>query len=175
MKVKLIKTEEEYLQAVAYLEEIGDREDFQDNEDLIEEFELIAALVEIYDKQHFPVQAGDPIEIIKLKMEYMGIKRKDLAHIASSGVLSEVFNKKRALSKQMIREFSILLGINQNLLNQPYFLNDNIVVKPKTIVQGSVVQPPSTFKFIKKTRSAVDVFKKRVYVNCMLLNVACPS
>jgi HTH-type transcriptional regulator/antitoxin HigA len=117
MKFKLIKSEQEYNNAVAYLEELGDREDFQNNEMLIDEFELISKLINIYDSEHYPIESANPIDTILLKMEYMGLKRKDLSHIASSGVLSEVFNGKRALSKQMLREFSELLNIDQSLLN----------------------------------------------------------
>ena len=117
MKFKLIKTSEEYHQAIAYLEILGDREDFQENEGLMAEFELLSTLIGLYEKKNFPIAKGHPIDIIKLKMNYLGLKRKDLSHIASSGVLSEVFNKKRGLSKNMIRQFSELLDIEQHLLN----------------------------------------------------------
>ena len=131
MKPKLIKTEDEYQAALRHIESLADREDFESNPDLIEEFELLSALIEIYDRKHYSLPSADPIEIITLKMKYMGISRKDLSHIASSGVLSEVFNKKRALSKQMIREFASLLRLDQSLLNVPYKLVAEKGAKPK--------------------------------------------
>jgi HTH-type transcriptional regulator/antitoxin HigA len=164
MKIKLIRTEEEYKAALAYLEELGDREGFEQNKELVEEFELLAALVEMYDKEHFPLQSGDPIEIILLRMEYKGLKRKDLSEIATSGVLSEVFNKKRGLSKQMIRKFSELLNIDQELLNTSYTLNEAAPVNER-------VKMKSPFKFIKTNRPNLIRFKKRIAEHRMLLNV----
>ena len=63
------------------------------------------------------------MEIIKLKMEYMGLKQKDLQpYIGSSGIVSELLSKKRGLSKSMIRKLSEFLHLDQNLLNTPYDL-----------------------------------------------------
>lgn len=113
-----MELEHQYNEAVAFLEELGDREDFQENEDLIKHFDLVSALVESYEKDHFELNPGHPIEIIKLKMALLGIQQKDLIPlIGSSGVVSEVLNKKRALSKNMIRQLSQLLKIDQNILN----------------------------------------------------------
>lgn len=132
MKIKLIKTEEEYQKALEYLEVLGDHEDFETNVELMDEFELLSTLIGIYDKAHYSIPQADPIEIIKLKMEYKGLKRKDLSGIASSGVLSDVFNRKRGLSKHMIREFSRLLDIEQDLLNTDYKLNELLPVNGRT-------------------------------------------
>ena len=123
MKIKVIKTEEEYKKAVLYLEELGDRPDFEDNEELIDMFDLLAVLIEKYDVENYPMSKGHPIEIIKLKMSYMGLKQKDLSpHIASKGIISEIMNKKRSMSKDVIRKLSTLLNINQKILNTPYEL-----------------------------------------------------
>ena len=188
MKFKLIKTEEEYNNAVAYLEELGDREDFQTNESLVDEFELISKLVSIYDKEHYPIEPANPIDTILLKMGYMGLKRKDLSHIASSGVLSEVFNGKRALSKQMIRMFSELLNIDQSLLNAKHVRRESEEVIPETqerdmkvetanssvrIPKPRLAKPESPFKFLKRNKPKLVAFKARVAEECMLLNIKC--
>ena len=173
MKFKLIKTTEDYQEAIAYLEQLGDTEGFHENESLMEEFELISTLIGLYEKEHFPLDAGHPIEIIKLKMEYLGLKRKDLVKmvIGSSGVLSEVFNKKRGLSKNMIREFSKLLDIDQNLLNPTYPLEDSegkdlrIQVKPIKTVSKAI------FHYITKEAIAIQTFKNRTRKNGMLFNL----
>ena len=121
MKLKILKTQIDYNKAVEYLETLGDSQDFENNEDLLNEFELLSDMIENYEKKHFPTEPGDPIEIIKLKMEYADLKRKDLyPNIASKGVISEIFNKKRKLSKSMIRKFSKLLNIDQAILNVDY-------------------------------------------------------
>jgi len=144
MKNKILKIEEDYKKAIQYLEELGDRPDFEDNEDLINEFELLADLIEKYENEHFPIKTiDDPIELIKISMEYRDLKRKDLYHIASKGVLSEVFNKKRRLSKKMIREFSELLLIDQKALNIEYELN---IATKKVVFKAMNKVPTKTFE-----------------------------
>ncbi|WP_341842216.1 hypothetical protein [Chitinophaga caseinilytica] len=134
MNPKLIKTEKEYNEAINALEVIGDKEDFEENENLIAQFELISKLIQLYEEEHAPIVKGHPIDIILLKMEYMGLKQKDLVPlIGSSGVVSEVLNKKRSMSKRMIRAFSELLKIDQEVLNTPYELITDAHIGRKTI------------------------------------------
>jgi HTH-type transcriptional regulator/antitoxin HigA len=166
MKIKRITTEKEYNEAVAYLEELGDREDFQENKDLIEQFDLVSALVESYEKDHFKLNPGHPIEIIKLKMTLLDIQQKDLVPIiGSSGVVSEVLNKKRALSKSMIREFSQLLNIDQNILNTEYELENLQNKKEKE-------RPEYQFLYIELMASRIQPFKKQIIERGMLFNIS---
>ncbi len=123
MRIKILRTEKDYIEAVNYLEKLGDLPDFEENNELIERFDLLAELVEKYEKEHYPIKPGHPIEIIKLKMAYMDLKQKDLSPlIASKGVISEIMNKKRGMSKHVIRKFSELLKIDQSILNVDYEL-----------------------------------------------------
>lgn len=123
--MKMFRNEEEYNKAVALLEELGDREGFEENEKLLKQFELLSDLIGAYEDKHANIDVGNPVEIIKLKMEYLGLKQKDLQpYIGSSGIVSEVLNKKRGLSKSMIRKLSEFLYLDQNLLNTPYDLID---------------------------------------------------
>jgi HTH-type transcriptional regulator/antitoxin HigA len=124
MKIKILKTEQDYKEAVYRLEELGDTPNFSTEQELINEFELLAKLIEDYENENYPIEKGNPIEIIKLKMDYMELKQKDLIGvIGSRGVVSEVINKKRRLSKSMIRSLSKFLNINQEILNIEYELN----------------------------------------------------
>lgn len=183
MKIKLIKTEEDYNQALKVVEALADQPDFGSDQEMIDEFELLSALIEMYDKVHYPVPAGNPIEIIKMKMEYMGLTRKDLSHIVSSGVLSEVFNRKRALSKQMIREFSALLEIDQNALNVPYSLMSEQKPQVTTIrklkvarqrkIKKVVSRTNASFKFIGGKTAMLNRFKKHVQSECMIFSLKC--
>jgi len=166
MKIKLIKTSEDYENAISMLEEIGDREDFQESEELIADFELLSDLICRYEKENYAVSEGHPIDIILLKMNYLGLKRKDLSHIASSGVLSEVFSKKRALSKKMIRQFSELLDIDQNLLNISYSVEGEVAIP-------AIKNMRSTFRFIKKEAANIERFKKTTRETGMIFNMAC--
>lgn len=121
MDFKLIKTEQEYEDAISLLEQIGDIPDFENKEKLINDFEVLEKLIEIYERENFPIENGNPIEIIKLKMAYMDLVQKDLIpYMGSKGVVSEVMNKKRRLSKSMIRNLSEFLNISQEILNIDY-------------------------------------------------------
>jgi len=158
MKIKLIKTEEEYKKAVLYLEELGDRPDFEDDEELIDEFDLLAVLVEKYDAENYPIQQGHPIEIIKLKMSYMGLKQKDLSpRIASKGIISEIMNKKRSMSKDVIRKLSDLLNLNQEVLNIPYELK-----KPAKKQKVEHEQAKISFNFDKNLSSLISNFQRNI-------------
>ncbi|MBP6619908.1 MAG: helix-turn-helix domain-containing protein, partial [Leadbetterella sp.] len=79
--------------------------------------ELVSILVESYESQKFPIEAPDPIEAIKLKIEEQGLKRKDLAiYFGSISRVSEVLNKKRALTFDMAKKLRKGLGISAEVL-----------------------------------------------------------
>lgn len=166
MEFKLIKTPEEYNQAIALLEAIGDTGGFEENQDLIQQFELISTLIDLYEKENFPIEPGHPLEIIKLKMETLGIQQKDLVPlIGSSGVVSEVFNRKRGLSKNMIRNFADLLHLDQNILNLKYEL------EAKPVVVEKKQKRLSDFAFITEHLDQIKSFKKQVKKTGMVFNI----
>ena len=69
-----------------------------------DELDVLATLVDAYEKEHFPIDAPDPVEAIKFRMEQMGLERKDLEpFLGSRARVSEVLNKRRGLSLAMIR------------------------------------------------------------------------
>lgn len=170
----MFKNEEDYNLAVAKLEEIGDRADFGENEDLMKQFEQLSDWIEAYENDVTDIQVGHPIEIIKLKMSYMGLKQKDLLpYIGSSGIVSEVMNRKRALSKNMIRELSEFLNLDQDLLNVKY---DLVMSSPKEKKQSSLAVlstslSTSLFKFINSSQT--DSFKERVSERGTLFAIGC--
>lgn len=172
MKMKLFKNEEEYNMAVDRLETIGDRDDFQENEKLIQEFNLLSNLIETYEDENAKLNIGGPIEIIKLKMNYMGLKQKDLQpYVGSSGVVSEVLGRKRGLSKNMIRELSAFLHLDQNLLNTPYDLIE-LPKKAEKRKQGAfpaVLNPLFTFA----DTAATGVFKRHIQQRGALFAIGC--
>jgi len=170
MKIRIIKTEEDYKNAVIYMEELGDNSDFENNPALIEEFELIEKLIEDYDKEHYPIEKGNPIEIIKLKMAYMGLKQKDLIPaIGSKGLVSDVLSKKRKLSKKMIRELSKLLNVSQEILNTEYDLS---ISRCKEITTKITVPEDNIFNFPETFSSIIGNFKNIVFQRGAFYNVA---
>ena len=69
-----------------------------------DEMEILVTLIEAYEHKHFPIGDVDPIEAIKFRMEQQGLTQKDLEpFIGSSGRVSEVLNRKRRLSLQMVK------------------------------------------------------------------------
>ncbi len=78
MAIKLIKSEKEYHEAISQLEKIGDNHDFENDENLINEFELLEKLITDYETDNYILDKGDPIEIIKLKMDYMDLREKSI-------------------------------------------------------------------------------------------------
>lgn len=69
-----------------------------------DELDVLATLVDAYEKEHFVIDAPDPVEAIKFRMEQMGLERKDLEpFLGSRARVSEVLNRRRSLSLAMIR------------------------------------------------------------------------
>ena len=78
-------------------------------------------LVEKYEDEHSPIGPADPIEAIKFRMEQMGMKQKDLAEIIGyKSRVSEILNRKRKLTLEMIRKLHRSLKIPTEVLIQEY-------------------------------------------------------
>ena len=109
MNIKVIKTEEDYNQALKRLEVIFDAPvDSKDGD----EAELLSILIEKYEDEHYPIEAPDPIEAIKFRMEQMDMNNQDLADVIGyKSRVSEIFNRKRKLTLNMIRNLHKKLNI----------------------------------------------------------------
>ncbi len=118
MEIKLIKTEKDYNQALERLEVVFDAKKGTPEGD---ELELLSILIEQYENTHFPIDLPDPIEAIKFRMEQMGYNQNDLAKIIGlKSRASEILNKKRKLSLEMIRQLHTSLHIPTDVLIQTY-------------------------------------------------------
>lgn len=118
MNVKLIKTEKDYQKAIKRLEIIFDAQKGTEEGD---ELELLGFIIEKYEEEHYPIEAPDPIEAIKFRMEQMGYKQKDLAKIIGyKGRVSEILNRERKLTLEMIRNLHTKLNIPLQALIQAY-------------------------------------------------------
>lgn len=118
MEIKLIKTENDYNQALERLEVVFDAKKGTPEGD---ELELLSILIEQYENTYFPIDLPDPIEAIKFRMEQMGYNQNDLAKIIGlKSRASEILNKKRKLSLEMIRQLHTSLHIPTDVLIQNY-------------------------------------------------------
>ena len=117
----LIKTEKQYDEALERLNTIFDA---NANSKEGQEAELLALLIENYENEKHPIEAPDPIVAVRIRMEELQLKQKDLVGIVGSkGIVSEVLNRKRKLTVKMIRNLSERLKITPNVLIQDYELN----------------------------------------------------
>lgn len=115
--VKPIRTKKDYEAALTEIERLwgakrgtpaGDRLD------------VIATLIDVYEQDHFPIEAPDPIEAIKFRMEQQGLTRKDLEPLIGTRTrVAEVLNRRRSLSIGMIRRLHEALGIPAEILIRP--------------------------------------------------------
>lgn len=118
MKLKPIKTELDYRQALERLEVIFDAKSGSKEGD---ELEILGILIEKYENEYFPVELPDPIEAIKFRMEQMNYTQNDLANVIGlKSRASEVLSKKRKLSIEMIRRLHEYMHIPTDVLIQAY-------------------------------------------------------
>lgn len=109
MNIKVIKTEEDYRLALKRLEVIFDAPADSSEGD---EAELLGILIEKYEDEYFPIEAPDPIEAIKFRMEQMNMDNQDLAKILGyKSRVSEIFSRKRKLSLKMIKNLHVKMKI----------------------------------------------------------------
>lgn len=118
MNINLIKTEDDYNQALERLEVIFEAKKGTEEGD---ELELLRMLIDQYENEHFPIDLPDPIEAIKFRMEQLGYTQNDLAQIIGfKSRASEILNRKRKLSLEMIRQLHTSLNIQTEVLIQAY-------------------------------------------------------
>jgi HTH-type transcriptional regulator/antitoxin HigA len=118
MNIRLIKTEQDYNEAMNRLEEIFDASPGTAEGD---ELEVLSFLIDAYEKENFPIEAPDPIEAVKFRMEQLGMKQKDLADVLGfKSRVSEILNRKRKLTLEMIRKLHKALNIPTKVLIEEY-------------------------------------------------------
>ena len=118
MTIKPIKTKKDYHEALARLEIIFEAKKGTSKGD---ELEILGMLVDNYENENFPVGFPDPIEAIKFRMEQLGYNQSDLAKVVGlKSRASEILNKKRKLSLEMIRQIHDRLNIPTEVLIQAY-------------------------------------------------------
>ena len=118
MKILPIRNEKDYQNALNRLEDIFDAKKGTEEGD---ELEILSILIDRYENDQFPIGMPDPIEAIKFRMEQMGMKQKDLAEVVGfKSRVSEILNKKRKLTLDMIRKLNTTLHIPTEVLIHDY-------------------------------------------------------
>ena len=102
MTLKPIRNEEEYdraLEEVDILMELNPALGSEESDEL----EVLVLLIEKYEEKHWAITEPDPIEAIKIRMQQMNLKQKDLVpYIGNRSKVSELLNRKISLSLTMI-------------------------------------------------------------------------
>ncbi len=120
MNVKPIKSETDYRNSLKRLEVIFDASTDTTEGD---EAEILSLLIENYENEHYPIEAPDPIEAIKIRMEELNMRQKDLVGIiGGKSRVSEILSKKKRLTVDMIRELERILHISASVLVNNYEL-----------------------------------------------------
>ena len=120
MNINPIKTEADYRKALVRLETIFDAPIGSADGD---EADLLGLIIDEYEKKHYPIESPDPIEAIKIRMEEMHLKQIDLVNeIGGKSRVSEILNRKRKLTVDMIRKLNRRLNLSPELLVSDYKL-----------------------------------------------------
>ena len=114
MTIKPIKTESDYRKALKRLDEIFEAPIETHESD---EADILALLVDDFEKKYYPIEAPDPIEAIKIRMEELHLKQIDLVDdMGGKSRVSEILNRKRKLTVEMIRKLTNKLNLSAELL-----------------------------------------------------------
>lgn len=120
MEIKPIKSESDYQNALKRLDEIFDASIGSLESD---EADILALLIDDYENKHFPLDGPDPIEAIKIRMEELSLKQTDLAEaMGGANRVSEILNRKRKLTLEMVRNLTGKLNLSAEILVQDYDL-----------------------------------------------------
>jgi HTH-type transcriptional regulator/antitoxin HigA len=116
-----LRTEAEYDAAVKEIRRVWGAEHGTPTGDYLD---LLMLLVRAYELEHEAIEPPDPIDAIHQRMDDLGMSRADLGDLLGvhSGRVSEILNRRRHLSIDMIRKLAAGLGLSEHCLLQPYEL-----------------------------------------------------
>lgn len=118
MQVKPIRTAEQHHTALMRIERLWDAEPNTPEGD---ELEVLATLVEAFEDANYPIDAPDPIEAIRFRMDQQGLEDKDLVpFLGQRSRVTEVMSRQRRLSITMIRKLNAGLQIPLDCLVKEY-------------------------------------------------------
>ena len=120
MDIKPIKTDSDYQASLNRLEKLFEAKIGTKESD---EADILGLLIDEYEQKNHPIEAPDPIEAIKIRMEEMQLKQVDLiSEIGGKSRVSEILNRKRKLTIEMVRNLANKLNLSASLLIKDYQL-----------------------------------------------------
>ncbi len=117
MEIKPIRNDADYEAALREIERLWGAKDGTPEGDRLD---VLTTLVEAYEEKHFPMDAPDPIEAIKFRLEQQGLDHRALVGVIGGwSRVYEVMHRKRRLSLEMIRRLNQRFGIPAEVLMRP--------------------------------------------------------
>ena len=142
MNMKVIKTEADYEVALERIETLMDAAPGTSEEN---ELDVLALLVETYEKEHYPIGMPTPLEAIEFFMDQNGLSNADMVqYFGSPSKVSEVLNGKRPLSKTMICKLVEGLGIPAEILLEVQPLS-TVAYLPQKTEELRVAEPGASY------------------------------
>ncbi len=129
LKYKVIKTKKQYFEYCNILEKLSfnpvssiHRKEIED------EMDLLTLLIEKYDEENNTFSEVEPIPLLLSFMEEHKMNSTALAKLTgvSKGLVSDILNYKKGLSKEMIRKLSAHFAVRQEAFNRPYPLGESV-------------------------------------------------
>ena len=125
MEIRTIQNKKDHKAALLEIERLWAA---PDNSPEAERLSVLALLVEHYEKTNFPIEDPDPIELLEHVMESRGLTRKDFEPaIGQRGRVTEIFNRVRPLSLEMIRRLVEQFDLPADVLVKPYALRGELL------------------------------------------------
>ena len=125
MEIRPIHNKKEYKAALIEIEQLWTAPAKSAKADRLD---VLALLVEHYEKTHFPIADPDPIEFIEHVMESRGLSRKDLEPIIGPrGRVADILNRTRPLTLEMIRRLVSQLNLPAEVLVKPYAMREDLM------------------------------------------------
>ena len=116
MELKIIKTKKQYQEYLDWVDKMFDKK-IRPNTPEGEKLQVALLLIKQYEDAHYPIPVPDPIDAIKLKMQEMGLKNKDLVgKVGTKGYISALLNKRKPLTLELARLFHRELDIPADIL-----------------------------------------------------------
>jgi HTH-type transcriptional regulator/antitoxin HigA len=125
MEIRTIQNKKDHKAALLEIERLWAAPDKSPE---AERLSVLALLVEHYEKTNFPIDDPDPIELLKHVMQSRGLTRKDFEPaIGQRGRVTEIFNRVRPLSLEMIRRLVEQFDLPADVLVKPYALRGELL------------------------------------------------
>lgn len=154
--MKRIRTKEDYKKALTRFEKIFDaKEGTPEGEEAF----ILGLLIEAYEADNFPIGDPDPIDYIDARLDALGLKRQDLDGVIAKGTshVSEVMNRKRALSLDAIRALEDQFNMDPKILIQRYKVG---VSEESPLRKATSIERTSIVREVVSSRTRLTSSKK---------------